>query len=141
MEDVKLKDLKDLSAKIVDLRLKAAEAKRIKAGIDAELDASEEKMLTTLTANDMTQFRSEHGLMSVGYFTSVKTPKSEADKQSFYEFLKSKGLYDSMISVNSSTLNSFYKSEMEAAIARGEEDCKIPGLNDISISPRLSVRK
>lgn len=71
---------------------------------------------------------------------SLTTPKGDEFIQ-FCEFLKEKGHYESLISVNSRTLLSWYLKEDELARSRGEPYAMIPGLTIPTIIPTLSVRK
>lgn len=62
---------------------------------------------------------------------SVKVPKDPQSKQLLFSWIASKkgqDVLDNMISVNSMTLNSFYKSELEAAKEEGNVDFKVPGI-------------
>lgn len=82
-----------------------------------------------------------HGLIyTVDRFT-VQTPKSLDDKKRLFKYLTDKGIFFEMASVNSQTLNSFYKTEMEQAVSEGNVDFKIPGVGDPSHIRTLSVRK
>lgn len=120
-------------------RLRAVEeaASRAKKEATEVLEAAESRMLEMLTESGLKNFNSPHGKVVMAFRTSVKTPKLPEDKEAFYTFLKSRGLYESLISVNSQTLNSLYKSEMEEAVARGEADFAIPGINEVNIVPQL----
>ena len=51
---------------------------------------------------------------------------SEGDQ--FFAYLKDRGLFDSVITVNSQTLNKLYRTELEAAFGRGEIDFQFPGI-------------
>lgn len=134
-------DLNKLAEEIADLRAKEAEAALVKKEITGRLEDAEKKMIETLLANEMTSYRSPSGLCSLSFRTSVKTPKTLEDKTALFEYLKQKGLYDTMVSVNSQTLNSFYKSELEAAKERGDDNFNVPGVTEISVQQILSFRK
>lgn len=136
-----LEQMEQLAARIAELRAKEAEASAAKKLISEELDKAEAKMLEALTQNDMRQYRSKVGLVSLGFFTSVKTPKLDSDKKAFFDYLKSLGLYDQMISVNSTTLNSFYRSKQEEAVAAGNDGFAIPGITEVTVEPRLLFRR
>lgn len=103
--------------------------------------AQEAAILEALQDNGLQNYRSPHGLVSVTSKTSVRLPQTPEDKEAFYNYLKSRGIFDTMISVNSMTLNSWYKAEFANAIAEGNEDFKIAGLNEVTITPQLSLRK
>ncbi len=73
--------------------------------------------------------------------TSVKTPKSPEDRAAFFDYLKNRGLFDDLITVNSQTLNAFYREELKNARENGQMDIDIPGLEPPKESAYLSIRK
>lgn len=72
--------------------------------------------------------------------TSVKVPAEQDARDQFFSYLKDRGLYDSLITVNSQTLNAMYRRECEAAFERGELAPEIPGLAEPTIYYDLQVR-
>lgn len=62
--------------------------------------------------------------------TSVSMPKNHDDREAFFNYLRERGVYDTYITVNSQSLNAFYKVEREEAEKRGEDMVlfHIPGL-------------
>lgn len=72
---------------------------------------------------------------------TVKTPKTAEEKREFFDFLRSKDLFDDMVSINSSTLNSLFKSLNNEAIEAGNLDFRIPGLEAPTSSKSLKLRK
>lgn len=59
---------------------------------------------------------------------SVKVPKDPEKKDAFFRYLREKGIFDSVATVHSATLNSFYNAEIAAAREEGKTDFQIPGL-------------
>lgn len=139
--DAKLKELIDLAANIVELRDKEKEASDAKKVITAKLEIAEIKALELLQANNLKQFRAPACLLSLAFLTSAKTPKTPEDKAALFAYLKEINRYDDMVSVNSQTLNSFYKEQLELAKERGEDDIQIPGITEVTVLPRLSVTR
>lgn len=78
---------------------------------------------------------------------SVKVPKTEQEREDFFAYLQAKGIFESMITVNSQTLNAWYKQEMEALASRAEAgedvdpDFKIPGIEEPKDYFTLAFRK
>lgn len=138
---ITLQEMEKFAAEIDTLRKEEAAASATKKAITEKLEVAENNLIKILGENDLTSYRASCGLLSIAYRTSVKTPKTAEDKQKFYDYLRSKGLYDSMISVNSQTLNSFYKSEMEQAQEAGNSEFAIPGINEVTINETLSFRR
>lgn len=127
-----------LDAEIVEIKRQTLEPKQ------KRLDEVEALILQTLADNDLKSFKSSHGLVVRSLRYSIKTPKSNEEKVAFFEWLnKEKGreVYWAMATVNSQTLNAFYKAEMEAAKEAGTFDFSIPGLGAPEAQPILSRRK
>lgn len=135
--EVTISELNQRIEEIANLRSEEAEASRIKKEVTERLEKAENELIEVLTAANLKNFSAAAGKVVLAFRTSVRTPKLPEDKEAFYAYLKARGLYDSMVSVNSMTLNSLYKAEMEEAIARGESDFSIPGINEVSLTPQL----
>jgi len=73
--------------------------------------------------------------------TSVTTPKTSEEKQALFEFLQSKGIFLEIASVNSQTLNSFYKSLAAEAEEQGNYDFKMPGVGEPTTYTSLKLRR
>jgi hypothetical protein len=138
---VSVSDLNDKAKHIKELRDKETELSNLKKVATTQLEEAEREFLEILTAEGMDSFRSPVGLLSITHRTSVQTPKTPEDKAKFFAHLKAQGLYDQMVSVNSQTLNSYYKDQLEQAKKRGDADLEIPGISGVTITPNLSFRK
>ena len=140
-ETVTTKELNDLSAKIDGLRRQEAEASYVKKNITVELESAEAQMLELLDKAGLKNYRSPHGLASISFRSSVRVPATPEAKALFFNYLKEQGDFDNLITVNSMTLNSYYKEKMAHAIEIGQESFEIPGLEQITVTPILSFRK
>lgn len=136
-----INELNEQCKLVSELRDEEEVLSRHKKDVSEKLAAEEAKLLEMLAEDNLTCYNSPHGKAVVSYFTSVKTPKTPEEKKAFADFLKERGLFDTMWSINSQTLNSFYKAEVEAAKERGDSDVAIPGINHVSMSPRLSFKR
>lgn len=134
---ITIEQMNEQVATIAALRAEEEQASRAKKEVTERLEAAEARMLEMLTDSGMTNYRSPLGLVTVAFRTSVKTPKTPAEKELFHNWLRAQGLYDQLISVNSQTLNSLYKSELEKAKERGDTDFAIPGIDGVTIAPQL----
>lgn len=137
---ITVEELNKMIENIADLRAKESEASMAKKVISDELALAEGRVIDALTELNMESYKSPHGGISISHRSSVKLPQGE-DRQRFFNYLKQKGLYDTMIGVNSQTLNSFYKSELKAAQDRGDADFNVPGINEVTLTPVLSFRR
>ena len=105
------------------------------------MDMFESKVMSIMQAFQKTSYRSSYGLLVRSERWSWKTPKSDEDKEAFYGYLKEKGLFDTMISVNSQTLNSFAKKELDVAKEAGDIDFAIPGMGEPSLTEMIALRR
>jgi len=60
---------------------------------------------------------------------SVRIPQGD-EKQKFFNYLKRKGHFETLATVNHATLNSWYKEQMELAINEGKKDFIVPGIEE-----------
>ncbi len=127
--------------KIADLRILEAEKASDKKKVTEELEIAEKEMISMLTEANLPSFKSEYGNVFISHRLSVKTPKTPEDRAVFFNYLRLEGVFDSMITVNSATLNSFYKAQIEEAKARGEDDFEIPGLTEVTVEQNLAFRR
>jgi hypothetical protein len=134
---ITIDDMNTQVAKIAEMRVKEEELSRAKKEVTEALELEERKMMEMLEASGMTSYKSPFGQVVLAFRTSVKTPKLPEEREAFFQWLRDKGLYDTMISVNSNSLNSLYKNELEEARDRGEVDFSIPGISGVSITPQL----
>lgn len=101
----------------------------------------EKRIISTLETAEMDRLDAAGYYVLLGERTSVKTPKNNAERELFFEYLREKGVYEDLRTVNSQSLNAFYKSELELALGRGELDFSIPGITEVLVVPKLSLRK
>lgn len=141
---VTIEEINKLSEEISILRTTESKIKYGLKQVTDQLDIAETKMMQYLEENQLQRYSSPVGMFSLAQYTSVKTPKTPEDKEKFYTYLKEKGLYENMVSVNSQTLNSFFKEELAMAEQTNEgvdPATLIPGLTEVTLTPRLSFRK
>jgi len=109
--------------------------------IGANLTEAQNKLLAFMEQFEKTSYKSKFGNIIRAQKTSVRVPKDPDSKAAFFKYLDKKGIKDDLLSVNSQTLNSFYKAEKEAAIAAGAEEFSIPGLEAPTVYFQLQMRK
>lgn len=74
---------------------------------------------------------------------SVKTPKTPQDKEKLFTWIKeTKGedVLDNLLSINSMTLNSLFKEELEQAKERGDVNWAMPGVGVPEVYYKLGMR-
>lgn len=73
---------------------------------------------------------------------SVNNPATEEDKKLFYNYLRERGIFEAMVSVNSNTLNAYYKRELAEAEERGEGvTFGLPGIGAPKLFKKLRLRR
>lgn len=136
-----------------------AEACTLKAAIEAataewitpaatRLKEVETKIQAHMEQSELEKFNVKgYGTFSLQSNFSVKVPGSEEHRAAFFAYLKELGIFDSMITVNSNTLNAWYKQELQTLAAKAEAgedvdpDFKIPGIEDPKDYNTLKFRK
>jgi hypothetical protein len=111
---------------------------------ERELAELEGKILQTLQDHEMSSYRSAHGTVVRSTRYAVRTPKTLEEKQAFFGWLREKKgeeVFWQYASVNSQSLNAFYKAEMDIAKEERNFGFKIPGLGQPEATPILSIRK
>jgi len=128
MTDITVKELDELHRKLFDTKLEYEASKAATSTIYDDYKKLQEELAAKLEELGKSEYRTEDGMFKVRYTETFLTPKTPEDKESFYNYLRDKGVYEDMISVNSQKLNSFCKAEAEIAEQKGELDFQIPGI-------------
>ncbi len=113
----------------------SALAKKIKADeytllAEAEMEASNVLMQNIRRVLDFTgksSYEFEGGVIETRERFSVKTPKTTEQKAALFKWLEEKGVFLDYASINSNSLNSLCKQEIEIAKEEGRV-CVIPGV-------------
>lgn len=138
-DEITLAEMKDLCGKILEAREKENAATEVAEELGRQTTALEMKFIDQLEKIGEKSFKA-HGMNFIKTEKfSVRTPQGD-DKIAFMNHLKEIGQFDAMITVNSATLNSWYKSEIEKAKAENEV-CVVPGLDMPVSRVTLAVRK
>lgn len=140
MGDTTVADFEAICLEIKERRAAVAAKKAERDKLQEELDEIETKAMAMLELSGKTSYKSEHGTVYTSSKESVKLPKSLEDKAEFFAYLKSKNIYDEVINVNSSWLNSHYKEEREKALEVGNILFTIPGINEVTTNPVVGFR-
>lgn len=140
-QEVTITQLEEAAKKIADAR-KVTDTKRAELKqLDKEAEELEVAFMAMLEATEKSSYHSEVGTLTITNRESVKTPKTNEEKEALFNWLKEKGLYMEVVSVNSQTLQRLYKDEKAAAEERGELFFRLPGVGDPVVNQFLSFRK
>ncbi len=117
--------------------------KAIIVPLQTRLDALEDKILEQLEVAGIKSYQAKAVTVTRAIRYTVTTPKTPEEKGAYFDWVrkKSEDLYWAQMSVNSQTLNSFYKEQMEIAKDAGDMDFAIPGLSEPQAKPYLMRRK
>lgn len=143
MDQVTLAELDDLTRLIFEQREACEVLEGLLKDRNKKLESLQSKMISVLDRFGRSNYDVPGvGKLMVAERSYVGLPKTPQDKEAFYGYLKDKGVFDEMISVNSNTLNSYYKREREIAREEGHAlDFKIPGISEPSTSTTLRMTK
>lgn len=136
-----ISELSALHEEILRLDEKAESAKQAYL---AELELANQaraKLMTMMESAQLTNFRSSHGQVVLSQKFSVRLPADPESWDSLWGYLKERGHYETLRTINHQRLNGWYKAELDAAKERGDIDLQIPGLAEPSFMPILSFRK
>ncbi len=141
MKAVTVQELDGLIEEMYDQQLATDAAETVFEAEKSTLSNMKARVLTILQQHNKPNYRTGRGLVSVTKRFTVAHPKDPAARAKFFEYLRGKGIFEDLVSVHSQTLNSYYKAEMDAAIAQGNTDFSIPGVAEPKLVETLAMRK
>ncbi len=111
--------------------------------VNAESKKLEEMKAKVLAYMEQSGLEKQHipgygTLYTISRFT-VKVPQGDA-KLSFFEYLKGRGIFETLATIHSQTLNSWYSDELDEAVKQGNVDFKIPGIDEAKNSKSLGFK-
>lgn len=139
-----MSDVQEYKRKMIALKALGKESdefKRLKAEVDAKYTILENEIKEMLEADGETSFKCEEGTIYLSFIDQVSMPKDTENKELFYNYLRDRGLYDDMVSVNAQKLNGFYRKEAEAAKEAGEILFNMPGIEGVHTVTRIGFRQ
>ena len=115
MSNVTVQDLdalvKTISEKEGEVDKKSEEIK----ALNKELMILEQQAVTFLKDLDRDSYDSPFGKLKIDQKWRVNLPETLADKMEFFEWLKSKDIFETYATVNSNSLNSLYFAEQKSS--------------------------
>jgi len=111
----------------------------------AKLEGLKKDTIKQMEAGELDKFNVPgFGTVSRQKKFSVRVPKTPEDKLALFQYIsehKGEDVLRNMLSINSNTLNSFYKEERAEAVEEGDIDWALPGVKDPEIYWQLGMRK
>ena len=144
MSTITVEEVESLVKQLADQRVLVDELKRPYSEANAKLEELEQKIANTLREMQKDSYKSEYGTVSRRLEWRFNLPTSPEDREKYFQFLKDKGVFEQMITVNANTHSSFCKAEWEAAKERDPEgslNFQIPGVPEAKQREILSFRK
>lgn len=134
-----LMEMNALVEKLTEAKVEEAEQKRIYSEKTKVVEEIEGEILNELQLQGLDSFKAAKGSVYISERYAVKFPNDSLVKEQLQEYLKQRGAFDAMWSINYASLNAFYKQEVERAKENGEL-LDIPGMNPI-LTKTLNHRK
>ena len=141
MEKVTVEDLDALVAEVFNQRIKCDQMGDALSEENKKLQYLESKVTSYLKELGRKDYKTPLGSISVVQKWRVNNPKDPEARHKFYEFLREKGIFEELVSVNSNTLNAFYKKEMEIAREQGDFDFSVPGIEEPKLYETVTLRR
>lgn len=123
------------------LRDKHTQIKAEASAVWEQYELIQNKVRGMLESLNKTSYKAEAGTFSFSLTDSYKTPKTLEQKELFFNYLKEKGIFDEMVTINSRTLNSYAATECEVQYDQGNFDFTIPGLEKGEPAYKVSLKK
>ncbi len=140
-ESIELGDFQELGIQVWKARQAYDEAQRIASEASKTLEDLKAKVLAYMEQyNIKKQHIPGYGTLSTQNRYSVKVPQGEG-KAEFFEFLKERGIFETLATVHSATLNAWYQEEKERAVLEGRVGWTPPGIEEPKLVQTLSFRK
>lgn len=142
---MEIKELQEKIKALKNFRTEYDNMKKQLAELDGFCEVLETQIMQHFEENDMTSFRVDGvANVSISQRLTVKVPRDIEAKKAFFEWVaanKGEEVRDSMMTVNSMTLNSFYKEEYNNLSDEDKLMFQIDGIEPPSMMKSLSFRK
>lgn len=143
-ESITISDMEALAKNLAEKRIEVENLKKPYSQACTELEELENKIVLTLKELGKDNYKSEYGTITRVNQWRFNLPKTPEDKAAYFQFLKEKGVFEGMATVNANTHNSFCKEEWNAAKERDPMEAlnfRIPGVEEAKVYETLSFRK
>lgn len=138
--NISVQELENEIAKCFEMR-EAYERKKSEASeLNDQFEIQKSKVVGMLEKLEKTSYKSDKGTFSYSMSEGFRVPKTPEQREKFFGYLKEKGIFDEMITVNSQTLNSWAKIEIERALEENNFDFQVPGLERSEPQVKVSMR-
>lgn len=124
-----------------ELKLKIEQLEAEKDKFQSEFNEVSSDLIKIIEASEIKGVKMYGFNFSVVEKASVKTPKTLEEKAALFEYLRSINLFDEMVTIHSTSLNSLYKEKAKEAAEQGILMFQMPGVEEPKPYKQLSMRK
>jgi len=141
-QDISIPEFDAIIKEVFAQREKIEQIQKTLKDESAILERMNLKVMAYLKQLNRDSYKTPLGSIGIQRRTSVTMPKDIESREKFFEYLKSTKQYDQLITINSQTLNAWYKAELEQAENAGNSlGFQVPGLGQPSIFETIRVTK
>lgn len=141
MENKETSILSDKTKTAADLRQQIEMQELVLSTLEAEYKGVTIEIMKLMEAMDIHSVKMHGYNFYTATTETVKTPKTLEEKAKLFDFLREKGLYDEMISINSQSLNSLYRALSAEAMEKGHLEFLMPGVDAPSSFTQLKMKR
>lgn len=127
---VTVAELDQLVEALAKKKVEIEQAEDVVKGLNKEYATLNGRVTAYLKELNRTDYQTPLGKLKIVEKWSVTLPKTAEEKTAFFDFLRERGLFDSMATVNANSLNAFYMREWKECEDRGEDPMtfSMPGI-------------
>jgi len=140
--EVSLAEMDALVSALFAKKQEIEEAEAVVSELNKALMQIQMKLTDALKAHGRESYSHPAGRINIIQQWRYKMPQSYDGKDKLYNWLKSKGDYEGLITINANTFNAYCKREEEAHVSSGKEGLfEIPGVEPPSLFETVRVTK
>lgn len=141
---ITVNEIKETIQRLAVVRDEIEKLEEQKKPLNEEKDGLQAKLTLMLKEIGEDSFKSEFGTVSKITELTVTLPKGE-EKQKFFNYLKERGVFEEIATINHQTLNAYYKEQRELAIENGDGmaalNFSLPGIGQAKSFETIRFRR
>jgi len=111
MSEITVSDFDDLINQIFDKEKEIDEQKKVLTVLNKEYASLRAKAAEFLLSTERSEYDTPRGKLKVLERSYAKLPNDPEDRKMLFDWMKSTGVYEGMITINASKFNAFYQEE------------------------------
>ena len=112
-EEITMVVLEEVTKACYDFKKEASEFDKLKKEANINKDVVQSLLGDLMDKLEITSYKSKSGTISKKEEPNYRLPQDDDSRKKFFSYLKEKGVYDTMITINSRSLQSYIKQEVE----------------------------